>query len=53
MSEECLHLKEEIEHLLRQGLLRKYVKDNRGKQKVEDHSPPIAGVINMIIGWWQ
>ncbi|XP_022883798.1 uncharacterized protein LOC111400631 [Olea europaea var. sylvestris] len=48
-TEECLPLKEEIERLLRQGLLAKYVKIDRGKQRLEDRSPPGAGVINMII----
>ncbi|XP_022849864.1 uncharacterized protein LOC111371950 [Olea europaea var. sylvestris] len=42
-TEECLQLKEEIERLLRRGLLGKYVKDNMGKQKMEDRPPPRAG----------
>ncbi|XP_022875681.1 uncharacterized protein LOC111394141 [Olea europaea var. sylvestris] len=49
-TEEYLQLKEEIERFLKQGLLGKYVKDNRGKQKVKDCPPPRAGVINMIAG---
>ncbi|XP_022851074.1 uncharacterized protein LOC111372885 [Olea europaea var. sylvestris] len=47
-TEECLQLKEEIEPLLRRGLLAKYVKDYRRKKKMED-PPPRAEVINMII----
>lgn len=46
----CIHLKEEIEHLLKPGFLTKYVRNDRGKKKVDDHSPPMAGVINAIIG---
>ncbi|XP_022843354.1 uncharacterized protein LOC111366905 [Olea europaea var. sylvestris] len=49
-AKKCLQLKEEIERLLRRGLLGKYVKDNRGKQKMEDRPPPRARVINMITG---
>ncbi|XP_022848856.1 uncharacterized protein LOC111371185 [Olea europaea var. sylvestris] len=49
-TEECLQLKEEIERLLRRGLLAKYVKNDKGTQRVEGLSPPRAGVINMIIG---
>ncbi|XP_022854805.1 uncharacterized protein LOC111376108 [Olea europaea var. sylvestris] len=48
--EECLQLNEEIERLLRRGLLAKYVKNDRGKQRLEDLSPARVGVINMIIG---
>lgn len=50
-TEECLQLKEGIKHLLRWGLLSNYVKDNKGKQKVEDRFPPRIRVIKMIIGW--
>ncbi|XP_022875684.1 uncharacterized protein LOC111394143 [Olea europaea var. sylvestris] len=49
-TEEYLQLKEEIVRFLRRGLLGKYVKDNRGKQKVKDCPPPRAGVINTIAG---
>ncbi|XP_022853880.1 uncharacterized protein LOC111375311 [Olea europaea var. sylvestris] len=49
-TEECMQLKEEIERLLRRGLLSKYVKDNRGKQKMENCPPHRVGVINMITG---
>ncbi|XP_022883099.1 uncharacterized protein LOC111399839 [Olea europaea var. sylvestris] len=49
-TEECVQLKEEIEHLLRRGLLAKYVKNDRGKQRLEGLPPPRAGVINIIIG---
>ncbi|XP_022846207.1 uncharacterized protein LOC111368948 [Olea europaea var. sylvestris] len=49
-TEECLQLKEEIERLLRRGLLAKYVKNDKGKQRLEGLPPPRAGVINMIIG---
>ncbi|XP_022869682.1 uncharacterized protein LOC111389058 [Olea europaea var. sylvestris] len=48
-TEECLQLKEEIERLLRRGLLAKYVKNDKGKQRLEGLPPPRAGVINMII----
>ncbi|XP_022855997.1 uncharacterized protein LOC111377174 [Olea europaea var. sylvestris] len=34
-TEECLQLKEEIEHLLRRGLLAKYVKNDKGRQRLE------------------
>ncbi|XP_022880799.1 uncharacterized protein LOC111398076 [Olea europaea var. sylvestris] len=49
-TEKCLQLKEEIERLLRRGLLAKYVKNDKGRQRVEGLPPPRAGVINMIIG---
>ncbi|XP_022874021.1 uncharacterized protein LOC111392857 [Olea europaea var. sylvestris] len=49
-TEECLQLKKEIERLLRRGLLAKYVKNDKGRQRVEGIPPPRAGVINMIIG---
>ncbi|XP_022846327.1 uncharacterized protein LOC111369074 [Olea europaea var. sylvestris] len=49
-TEECLQLKDEIECLLRRGLLAKYVKNDRGKQRLDDRPPPRTGVINMIIG---
>ncbi|XP_022899298.1 uncharacterized protein LOC111412593 [Olea europaea var. sylvestris] len=49
-TEKCLQLKEKIEHLLGRGLLAKYVKDDRGKQRLDDRPPPRVGVINMIIG---
>ncbi|XP_022856078.1 uncharacterized protein LOC111377245 [Olea europaea var. sylvestris] len=49
-TEECLQLKEEIEHLLRWGLLAKYVKNDKGKERLKDRPPPRAGVINIIIG---
>ncbi|XP_022893840.1 uncharacterized protein LOC111408298 [Olea europaea var. sylvestris] len=49
-TEECLQLKEEIERLLRRGLLAKYVKNDRDRQRLEGLPPPRAGVINMIIG---
>ncbi|XP_022892274.1 uncharacterized protein LOC111407172 [Olea europaea var. sylvestris] len=48
--EEFLQLKEEIECLLRRGLLVKYVKNDRDRQRLEGIPPPRAGVINMIIG---
>ncbi|XP_022883252.1 uncharacterized protein LOC111400002 [Olea europaea var. sylvestris] len=48
--EECLQLKEEIERLLRRGLLARHVKNDKGKQRLEGLPPPRAGVINMIIG---
>ncbi|XP_022865363.1 uncharacterized protein LOC111385218 [Olea europaea var. sylvestris] len=47
-TKECQQLKDEIKRLFRRGLLGKNVKDNRGKQKVEDYLPPRAGVINVI-----
>ncbi|XP_022874237.1 uncharacterized protein LOC111393068 [Olea europaea var. sylvestris] len=47
-TEECLQLKEEIEPQLRRGLLAKYVKNDRGRQRLEGIPPPRAGVINMI-----
>ncbi|XP_022858608.1 uncharacterized protein LOC111379468 [Olea europaea var. sylvestris] len=49
-TEECLQLKEEIERLLRRGLLAKYVKNDKSRQRVEGIPPPRVGVINMIIG---
>ncbi|XP_022843447.1 uncharacterized protein LOC111367002 [Olea europaea var. sylvestris] len=49
-TEECLQLKKEIEHLLRRGLLAKYLKNDRGKQRLEDRPPPRVRVIKMIIG---
>ncbi|XP_022867929.1 uncharacterized protein LOC111387585 [Olea europaea var. sylvestris] len=49
-TEECLQLEEEIERLLRRELLAKYVKNDKGKQRLEGPPPPRAGVINMIIG---
>ncbi|XP_022856802.1 uncharacterized protein LOC111377884 [Olea europaea var. sylvestris] len=49
-TEECLQLKEEIERLLRRGLLARYVKNDKGKQRLEGLPPSRAGVINMIIG---
>ncbi|XP_022897676.1 uncharacterized protein LOC111411368 [Olea europaea var. sylvestris] len=49
-TEECLQLKEEIERLLRRGLLAKYVKNDKGRQRVEGIPLLRAGVINMIIG---
>ncbi|XP_022883407.1 uncharacterized protein LOC111400214 [Olea europaea var. sylvestris] len=48
-TKKCLQLKEEIECLLRRWLLGKYVKENRGKPKVEDCPPPRVGVINLIV----
>ncbi|XP_022897449.1 uncharacterized protein LOC111411120 [Olea europaea var. sylvestris] len=49
-TEECRQLKEEIERQLRQGLLAKYVKNDKGRQRAEGIPPPRAEVINMIIG---
>ncbi|XP_022841825.1 uncharacterized protein LOC111365502 [Olea europaea var. sylvestris] len=49
-TEECLQLKKEIESLLRRGLLAKYVKNDKGKQRFEGLPPSRVGVINMIIG---
>ncbi|XP_022843440.1 uncharacterized protein LOC111366995 [Olea europaea var. sylvestris] len=49
-TEECLQLKEEIERLLRRGLLAKYVKNDRGRQRLKGIPPPRSRVINMIIG---
>ncbi|XP_022850716.1 uncharacterized protein LOC111372574 [Olea europaea var. sylvestris] len=48
-TKKCLQLKEEIEHLLRRGLLARYVKNDKSKQRLEGLPPPRAGVINMII----
>ncbi|XP_022865324.1 uncharacterized protein LOC111385183 [Olea europaea var. sylvestris] len=49
-TEECIHLKEEIERQLKRGLLTKYVKNDRGKQKVDDRAPPRVRVIIVIAG---
>ncbi|XP_022891764.1 uncharacterized protein LOC111406607 [Olea europaea var. sylvestris] len=49
-TKECLQLKEEIERLLRWGLLARYVKNDKGKQRLKGLPPPRVGVINMIIG---
>lgn len=45
-----IYFKDEIECILRRRFLNKYVKNDQGKEKVNDHPPPRVEVINMIIG---
>lgn len=48
LIENCIHLKEEIEHLLMMEFLIKNMKNDRGKEKVGDRPPSRVEVINVI-----